>query len=47
MEQDIKFVKTMLLHIKTYGDISWFENNKMNEILFKFNRMYPSSYLKI
>ena len=39
--QDIKFIKTMLQYKRIHGHIGWFENNKINEIMYKFEKMYP------
>ena len=46
IDNDIKFIKTMLQYKKMYGNIGWYENNKVNEIIYKFEKMYPSQNFK-
>lgn len=41
MEKDIKYIKAILIKLKMYGKVGWFETNKVMEILSKFEKMYP------
>jgi len=41
IKKDIDFVKQMLDDIHKYGEIGWYENNKLNETVYKLRKIYP------
>ena len=41
IKKDINYIKKHLSEIYKYGEMDWFEKNKINYILIKLNKIYP------